>query len=65
MYPCVDHLSFHKFSLTITQYYINSLRDYTNALLICYISYMILLYVIYSKYANVVNFKLYDFCENE
>ena len=46
MYPYVDFLSFHKFSLKMSQYYINSLRDYTNALLIYYICYMILLYVI-------------------
>ena len=39
MYPYVDHLN-------ISQYYINYLRDYTNSLLIYYISYMILLYVI-------------------
>ena len=61
MYPYVDHLSFHKFSLTISQYYINSSRDYTNALLIYYISYMILLLI----YADVVYFKLCDFCENK
>ena len=46
MYPYVDHLSFHNFILKISQYYINYLRDYTNALIIYYISYMIILYVI-------------------
>ena len=34
MYYYVEHLSFHKFSLQISQYYINYFRDYTNALLI-------------------------------
>ena len=32
MYPNVDYFSYHKFSSTISQYYINSLRDYTNIL---------------------------------